>query len=101
MDFSSYSNIGTSTSRHSLVINDGWMRTLVHRPMGRLYDPPLNNMPHVEFNALNDHKQHNLLVPCDNGKVIHLYHWLGLASSCGSPCTGKGPCRPRCHHRRG
>ena len=38
-------------------------------PMGRLYDPPLNDMPDIELDTLNDRKQQDHFVPCDRGEM--------------------------------
>ena len=38
-------------------------------PMGRLYDPPLYDMLDIKLNTLNDRKQQDRLVPCDNGEA--------------------------------
>ena len=38
-------------------------------PLSRLYDSPLNNMPDIELDALNNRKQQDRLVPCDYGDM--------------------------------
>ena len=38
-------------------------------PMGRLYDPSLNDMPNIELDTLNDRKKQDRPIPCDSGDV--------------------------------